>query len=136
MNQDIPRYTPHPATIKISGGTNCRNAAKCALFFLNRQVGPHVDFFYIGANAGQQAMKAMGIMRRCLEEATEGKATVVFQPNHVQTLVRDEITGLDAYKVAVYWRAFVVKTQAFDDLIKIHGHSDQITVPEAIPDAP
>ncbi len=126
----IPLYDPHPGTIRISGGTDCRKAAKCALYFLKRGI-TDVDFFYIGANAGQQAMKAMGIMRNFLEEATEGKCTVLFQPNRVQTNVKDaEQPGVVIVKDAVYWRAYIIRASELQNILRNYGYNESINLAE------
>ncbi len=125
MNQDIPTYQPHPGTIKVSGGTDVRAAAKCALFFLNKQVAPHIDFFYIGASAGQQAMKAMVKMKEFIEAATEGKSTVLFQPHHVQTPVTEPDNSV-VMKYAVFWRAHVLRTQGLSELLLQYGYTEPI----------
>lgn len=102
---EIPVYAPHPGTVRISGATDCKKAASCALHYLSQ--GLTVDFFYIGANAGQQAMKAMGILRYILERATDQKTTVLFQPNRVLTETKDRTNPELLVKVdGVYWRAY------------------------------
>lgn len=106
--EDIPLYVVHPGTVKIAGHTECKLAAKCALHHLSRNIGP-IDFFYVGANAGQQAMKAMGIMRYLLEQTTEGKSTVFFQPNRVRT--QSFQAGSTDTIDAVYWRVYVLPTE-------------------------
>lgn len=113
----IPIYEPHAGTIRISGATESKGAASCALHYLGQEISP-IDFFYIGANAGQQAMKAMGIFRYTFERATEGTYTILFQPNRVQTKakVRD---GTDAEMLidAVYWRSYPVSIEALNEMM-------------------
>jgi hypothetical protein len=118
-------YIIHDGTVRIAGGTDCKKAAKCALHFLRKGIKV-VDFFYLGANAGQQAMKAMGLMRLIFETATEGKMTVVFQPNAAKTMVRDQATFQDVEKDAVYWRVSVI---AIEDLEKAVAHGTTIGAP-------
>jgi hypothetical protein len=106
-NLVIPVYESHPGTIRISGSTESKKAAACALHYLAQGVDP-IDFFYVGANAGQQAMKAMGIFRYTFERSND-KFTLLFQPNRVQTPAKvrqdsSEETLIDA----CYWRAYPI----------------------------
>lgn len=128
MQPELKLYEPHVGTVRVSGSTDCRKAAKCALFFLQRKAA-QVDFFYIGANAGQQAMKAMGIMRNLLESATEGRITVLFQPNRVQTEVMDLIDPtIVTVKDAVYWRAYVLRADELPNIVRNYGHTDPLVI--------
>lgn len=106
----IPVYAPHSGTIRISGSTESKKAASCALHYLSQQVSP-IDFFYIGANAGQQAMKAMGIFRYTFERATGEQCTILFQPNRVQTRAKAFPDSKEEILIdAVYWRAYPCQT--------------------------
>lgn len=121
MNADqIPFYEPHPGTIKISGATESIKAAKCALHYLGNQVSP-IDFFYIGANAGQQAMKAMGIFRYLVEQTAKEQATVLFQPNRVRTRLAQPIGGTVSVIDAVYWRAYLFNRAELDNAALNYG---------------
>ena len=117
----IPVYVTHPGTIRVSGATECKKAASCALHYLSQNILP-IDFFYVGANAGQQAMKAMGIFRYTFERATEGETTLLFQPNRVQTraLVRDG-TNAEMLIDAVYWRTYVITTAFLKEMGNYRG---------------
>lgn len=108
--ENIPIYQPHAGTVKISGATESIKAAKCALHYLGNNVSP-IDFFYVGANAGQQAMKAMGIFRYLVESTANGKATVFFQPNRVRTRLTNPQAGGVEVIDAVYWRAYLFDTE-------------------------
>lgn len=100
---NIERYQNHDGTIIVSRVSTCRKVAKCALhYFLNGK--KDIDFFYIGASAGQQAAKSMGLFRYMLEGYSDNKLTVYFQPNRVQTFVEDDQRWTDA----IAWRAVVV----------------------------
>lgn len=121
---DIPFYVSHPGTVRIAGHTEALSAAKCALHFLGHAITP-IDFFYVGANAGQQAMKAMGIMRYIVESTTQQKATVIFQPNRVRTEVAQGAqTGAPQIIDAVYWRAFLVDNEELAKLVISYGKHD------------
>ena len=124
-NKEQPNYVNHEGTIKISGGTDCKKAAKCALHFLRKEI-KNIEFFYLGANAGQQAMKAMGLMRLMLETATDGKMTVVFQPNATMTVVQDQTTFENVQKDAVFWRAMVVNIEDLNKAVSIYVPSTGI----------
>jgi len=101
---NIEKYKNHDGTIIISRTSVCRKVAKCALhYFLNNK--KKIDFFYIGASAGQQAAKSMGLFRYMLEEYSDNKLTVYFQPNRVQTYVTDDKRWTDG----IVWRAVIVE---------------------------
>lgn len=132
QNAEIPLYVPHEGTIKISGRTSSRNAARCALHYMERGV-TEIDFFYIGGNAGQQAMKAMGIFRYVVESMSNGSDTVFFQPNRVQTEILEE--GMGAVKKdAVYWRPFVINIHDFTTLLTLSKLPKYRAKPTSIPD--
>jgi len=100
---DIPIYEPHEGTLKISGQTPARKAAKCAFHNYTEGKTP-LEFFFIGANAGQQAMKATGIFRHILERETCHVFTVLYQPRRVRVKLKDSrlIEG-------ALWVAYVVE---------------------------
>lgn len=128
----IPLYVSHSGTVRISGASESKKVASCALHFLSQDLGP-VDFFYIGANAGQQAMKAMGILRYTVEKYTEGKTTVLFQPNRVQTETQDHADRSKTLLVdAVYWRTYAVGAVQLADLLK-SSNALKSTIPAVPP---
>lgn len=75
-------YRDHAGTIRIAAHTDCTRAAKCALHYALNDRQP-IDFLFLGANAAQQATKAMSCFADMMREATEGKKTVLFEPIHV-----------------------------------------------------
>ena len=84
-------YVPHEATIRVAGGTSPRQCASCAWHFLER-AAVYIDFYYIGANAGQQATKAMSILSHQFNQ-TYGQSGYMlsFVPLRFTTITRDRI---------------------------------------------
>jgi len=74
----VETYVPHSGTIRVGGSTGPKIAGKCAFHFYDKKV-PIIDFVCIGANANQQATKAMGVFRYMLIGSVEG-LDVSFQP--------------------------------------------------------
>ena len=106
----IPVYKPHEGTVKISGSTVPRGAGRCAFYYLQR--GLPVEFFCIGANANQQAMKAMGIFMNMVNENEEFKKrrlSVAFQPLRFMTDTIDIRTQDHRDKDATVWKTFLVQ---------------------------
>jgi hypothetical protein len=84
--EPIPLYKSHEGTLRISGSTVPRRAGLCAFHYLHEKV-PSVEFLAIGANANHNAMKAMGIFLKKVEEENNGEVTVSFQPRRYKTVV-------------------------------------------------
>ena len=100
----IPLYVENPRTVRISARSEALRTAMYALGLCGSSPAP-VEFLYIGASAGQQAAKAMGIFRYKVDEAFDGQKTAVFHPNRVKVILNDpEQSHVDAF----VWRAFVV----------------------------
>ena len=68
-------YNPHAGTIRISGSTDCAQAAACALKRLQSDLKPELVF--IGANAGQQATKTVGALTEHMTVLSEGRVRIV-----------------------------------------------------------
>lgn len=101
-----PPYERHRGTLIISGTTVPRKAGGCACFFLEKGYDP-IDFLCIGANANQQAVKAMGVMLHTIEGAEQNldRLQIAFRPLHVTVSVEDrENPGKFYVKDATVWR--------------------------------
>ncbi len=111
MNEtSIPLYKPHEGTVKISGSTVPRGAGRCAFFYLQR--GLSVEFFCIGANANQQAMKAMGIFMNMVNQDADFQSkrlSVAFQPLRFLTDTVDAASQGHREKDATVWKTFLVQ---------------------------
>jgi stage V sporulation protein SpoVS len=108
MNREIPAYTEREGTVKISGITQPRKAGRCAYFYLRK--GLPVEFFAIGANANQQAMKSMGVFIELVESDDSYKGrTVAFQPRRFRTHTVDNETAIEKDKDATVWQTFLVE---------------------------
>lgn len=102
----IPLYVENPRTVRISARSEALRTAMYALGLCGSSPDP-VEFLYIGASAGQQAAKAMGIFRYKVDEAFNNQKTAVFHPNRVKVILSDpEQSHVDAF----VWRAYVVST--------------------------
>lgn len=101
-----PLYVDHAGTVRISGFTDCTRAARCALHFALESREP-IDFLFLGANAAQQAIKAMSCFSELLREATDGKTTVLYEPLHV--MVETNPSGPSSLKDATFFRAIITK---------------------------
>lgn len=80
----------------------------CAFHLLVKGSSP-IEFLYIGANAGQQAMKAMGVMRQAVEEHPSiGKdIEVCFAPFRYQVPVKEE--KQEFLRDAAVWRVVTIR---------------------------
>jgi hypothetical protein len=106
MAKELPLYVPHDGTVKISGTTQPRGAGRCAYYYLRR--GWPVEFFCIGANANQQAMKSMGVFGELVKEDPEYKGKfVAFVPERVRTSTLDG-SGHEKDKDATVWKTVLV----------------------------
>ncbi len=106
-----PLYQPHPGTLKIAGDTIPGRAAGRAISLLKQDGIDIIDFFLIGGNANQQAMKAMSLFRIFLEDDSNGKVTLAFTPLHVVTMAK-AIGGTGEMKMdATVWRTVVLTAE-------------------------
>jgi hypothetical protein len=104
---EIPQYVEHQGTVKISGSTIPHKAGSCAFFFL-RAGCLKVEFLCIGANANQQASKAMGVFMSLVERDRDFDGrTVAFQPLRFQTETTD-LEGRKMIKDCMVWRTLLV----------------------------
>ena len=102
----IPFYTEHQGTVIVSGGTPPRKAAGCALEMLKKGI-TNVEFICIGANAGQQATKAMGSLRGSVRR--ELKLDLAFQPDRAMTMVQDKETRQEKLMQMTVWRMLIME---------------------------
>jgi hypothetical protein len=106
---EIQEYKEHSGTIKIAGGTPPKGAGLCAFRHLERSVLP-IDFMSIGANAGQQATKAMGVFRYVVQHSPFFETLeVAFQPFLFKTKTTDPVTGEMKFKSVTIWRTLIME---------------------------
>jgi stage V sporulation protein SpoVS len=103
-----PVYERHDGTMNICGATNPGKAAGRAFRYIHADKSHHIDFFCIGANANQQAAKAMGLLKAFIEEDSDMKMTGTFCPLHVRTETTDPTTQEKTMKDATAWRLVIV----------------------------
>lgn len=102
---EVEIYVPHDGTIKISGATIPKRAGKCAYHFLERGL-PIIDFFCIGANANQQAMKSMGVFLHMTKKYMQ--VEVSFQPLRYLVQITNKVTNAIEIKDSVVWRVVIL----------------------------
>ena len=102
--ENLEFYALHNGTLKISGKTIPKDAATYAMDLMSKGV-KQIEFFYVGANAGHQATKSMGVFRRLFEQSSGGLYTLAFVPRCFYTKTEDKI---NADKIASVWRTIVV----------------------------
>lgn len=100
----IPMYEENPRTVRVAARSEAKNTAMYALELCGNSPEP-VEFLYIGASAGQQAAKAMGIFRYKVDEVFNGTKTALFHPNRVRVVLNN---GENQIVDAFVWRAYVV----------------------------
>ncbi len=108
-----PKYECAQGTIKVSGSTLPRQAGSCALHFLTRLIDP-IDFICIGANANQQAVKAIGVFSEMFEEQ-HGRldgSYLAFRPLRVSVTAKN-FDGSSQLKDATVWRTVIVRPAKF-----------------------
>lgn len=104
MTEGVEIYKETQSTIKIAGGTLPKGAARCAFHYLHKQMLP-IDFMSIGANANQQATKAMSIFCHMVKKAPEfAGIAVAFQPLLFKTYTSDE-----EEKSVTIWRTILLE---------------------------
>ena len=103
---EIPVYVEHAGTIRISGKTDPRRASKCAMHNLNNAVSP-IEFLCIGANANQQATKAIGTFMYNVQRQFP-KFLVAFQPLRYMVKTQDVVTNAEKLKDATVWFTVMV----------------------------
>lgn len=104
---NLPEYLCHGGTLKISGSTVPRKAAWRAFSLLEAKV-KNVEFLFIGASAGQQTVKSIGILSDLFSERYYGEFIVVFQPMRFKTTIANTEKEVDAQ----VWRSFVIDMNA------------------------
>ena len=102
---EIETYVSHEGTIRISGSTVPKKAGKCARHFLERGITP-IDFFCIGANANQQATKAMGVFSY-MTKNYDG-LEIAFQPLRFMVETIDPTSQQKELKDAIVWRCVLL----------------------------
>ena len=105
---NVDTYVPHNGTIKVGGSTGPKITGRCALHFYEREVTP-IDFVCIGANANQQATKAMGVFRYMLL-SSQNIVDVSFQP--LLFKARVHIPGqvdTDSEIIITVWRTILLR---------------------------
>lgn len=107
MDHQIEHYVEHAGTVRISGKTLPKSAGFCAFSYLQKGISP-IDFFYIGGNAGQQAMKAMSVFCHLVRQDSNESLFVAFVPLRFLTVTKDKVTQTEKDKDAAVWRAFLL----------------------------
>lgn len=101
-----PVYAEHEGTIRVAGASKPLLLAQCAQSMITRGVDP-IEFFYIGGNAGQQAMKAMTILAYQIDRESASKTEALFSPLRVLTMTKDDQEH-EKEKDATCWRLVLV----------------------------
>ena len=102
---EIPFYVETKATLKISRITDPQKAGRSAHHNLIQ--GHLPEFLCIGANANNQAMKSMSVLRYIVE--TSSKATVAFQPFRCKVHLTDRVTKITEPYDAIVWKTLVIE---------------------------
>ena len=110
-----PKYREHEGTVKVAGATIPDKAASCAFACLMRD-RDLIEFLCIGANANQQATKAMWSFRQSVLNSPQlPKGTdVAFVPFRVAVQIGDK------EKDATAWRVLLLQ---HDQIPSIQGGS-------------
>lgn len=112
-------YQPHSGTVRISGRTPPASAARHARDTLRGEANRFTDFLFIGANAGQQAAKAAGLLAQFIHEQTEGTIAVAYflhrylvrlEPKKENPPVHDGVKMVEGY----VWRAMLINTETLN----------------------
>ena len=104
---DVREYVTHEGTVRISGQTSPRKAASCALQLLKSEVWP-LEFLFIGANAGQQATKAMAFLSFVHDRQYSG-SEIAFRPSACWVISADRSNNNEPVKrLATVWTAVLV----------------------------
>lgn len=104
-------YEPHSGTLKIAGSTDPGKAAGKAICLLKEEGIDIIDFFLVGGNANQQAMKAMSLFRIFLEDDMKGQLTLAFTPLHVRTMARNHENTGEMKIDATVWRTVMLTVE-------------------------
>jgi stage V sporulation protein SpoVS len=100
-------YIEHEGTVRVSGSTLPKKAAGCAYAYLQNGF-ENIEFFFIGANAGHQATKAMTIFSFTVRNELQDSGTIAFEPRRVMVQTRER-GGKTIDKDATVWRVIIVK---------------------------
>lgn len=103
-----PVYKEHCGTLRVAGSSRPLHLAQCAQVLITKGVDP-IDFFYIGGNAGQQAMKGMTILAFQIFRESNGSTEALFKPMRVMTLTTDP-QHFEKEKDATVWRLVLVRS--------------------------
>ena len=107
IDPSVEEYVLGEGTIKVSGSTIPKRAGRCAFFYLKNGKNP-IDFFCIGANANQQAMKSMGVFLHIVRETYGDELSVSFRPLRYKTMTNDMQTQEKKFKDCVVWRTVII----------------------------
>lgn len=117
---NLPLYAAHEGTMRVGGATVPRKAAWRALALLEGKV-PNVEFLFIGASAGQQSLKAIGILCDLYDRKYREEYVLVFRPMRYRTL----IDGTEKEVDAQVWRAYVIDLSYLCKLIPADASEPQ-----------
>lgn len=115
----LPIYLAHEGTIRVSRSTVPRKAAWRALALLDSKI-PNVEFLFIGAGAGQQALKAIGILCELYDRKYAGEYVVVFRPMRFRTFIDRTEKEVDAQ----VWRAYIIDLEYLAKLVSQDGQTN------------
>lgn len=109
-NEKPPLYVEHAGTIRVAGASKPLHLAQCAQGLISQKSPPieNIEFFYIGGNAGQQAVKAMTILSYQVDRESRGRTEALFRPLRVMTSTKDPDTSQVKEKDATVWRLVLV----------------------------
>lgn len=101
-----PIYVEHEGTIRVAGISRPLLLAQCAQALITNGV-PVIEFFFIGANAGHQAAKAMTILAYQIEQEHKGRVTATFRPCRYLTITHEGQVPKE--KDASVWKLFLLE---------------------------
>lgn len=105
--EQLELYRSHEGTIRVGGNTAVHPAAARAWHCFDEGT-PAIEFLFMGANAGHNAMKIMNLFMQMVERNTQGEVAVSFQPVRFITIVNNEkLKDDDSIRQCVVWRTVV-----------------------------
>ncbi len=105
---DVREYVTHSGTVRISGQTSPRAAASCALQLLKAETWP-LEFLFIGANAGQQATKAMAFLA-FIHDRQYSDSEIAFRPSAYWVMSTDRSNNdAPVKRLATVWKVVLVQ---------------------------
>lgn len=124
-SEQLEIYVKHAGTVLVSGRSSPIGTGRCAAHFLDRGCLP-IDFLVIGADANQQATKAMSCFREMVTQELGPKGIfVLFTPLRYGVQTADPKTpNVVTVKDAIVWRTYVVK----DNVVQVNPQPGEANV--------